>query len=59
MGWVQDVGVDELDVGADAGVEIFMALVDVLAPELCALKQFRAIWNLAAEFIGILLLDEL
>jgi len=36
-----------------------MALVDMLAPELCALKQFGAIRDLAAELVGILLLDEL
>ena len=59
MGWVEDVSVDELDVGAHLGVEVFVALIDVLAPELCALKQLCAIWDLAAEFVGVFLLDEL
>jgi hypothetical protein len=59
VGRVEDVGVDQLDVGAHASVEVFVALVDVLAPELCALEQFRAVRNFAAELVGILLLDEL
>jgi hypothetical protein len=59
VGWVEDVSVDELDVGAHLGVEVFVALVDVFAPELCALKQFSAIWDLAAELVGVFLLDEL
>lgn len=59
MGWVEDVGVDELDVGAHFGVEVFVALIDVLAPELCALEQLCAIRHLAAEFVGVFLLNEL
>ena len=59
MGWVEDVGVDELDVGAHLGVEVFVALVDVFAPELCALEQLCAIGDLAAEFVGVFLLNEL
>ena len=59
MGWVEDVGVDELDVRAHFGVEVFMALIDVLAPELCALEQLCAIGDLAAEFVGVFLLNEL
>jgi hypothetical protein len=59
VGWVEDIGVDELDVGAHLGVEVFVALVNVLAPELCALEQLCAIWHLAAEFVGVFLLDEL
>ena len=59
MGWVEDVSVDELDVGAHFGVEVFVALIDVLAPELCALEQLCAIGDLAAEFVGVFLLNEL
>lgn len=59
MGWVEDVGIDELDVRAHFGVEVFMALIDVLAPELCALEQLCAIGDFAAEFVGVLLLNEL
>lgn len=59
VGWVENVSVDELDVRAHLGVEVFVALVDVFAPEVCALKQFCAIWNLAAELVGVFLLDEL
>jgi hypothetical protein len=59
VGWVKDIGVDELDVGAHLGVEVFVALVDVLAPELCALEEFCAIWDLAAELVGVFLFDEL
>lgn len=56
---VEDIGVDKLNVGAHFGVEVFVALVDVLAPELRALEQFCAIRDLAAELVGVFLLDEL
>jgi hypothetical protein len=57
--WVEDVGVDELDVSADAGQEVLVTLFDVLAPELCALEKLGAFGNFAAEFVSILLFHEL
>ena len=56
---VQHVCVDELDVGAHAGQEVFVTFLDMLAPELCALKKLGAFGNFAAELISVLLFYEL
>jgi hypothetical protein len=56
---VEDVSVDKLDVGSDAGKEVFVTLLDVLAPEVGALEKLGALGNFAAEFVSILLFHEL
>jgi len=56
---IQDVDVDEVDLGADAGVEVLVALLDVLAPEVGALEEFCAFGDFAAELAGVFLSDEL
>lgn len=56
---VKDVGVDKLDVGFDTGQEVFMALLNVLAPELSTLKELGALGNFATELVSVLLFHEL
>jgi hypothetical protein len=57
--WVEDVGVDELDVGFDTREEVFVTLLNVLAPELGTLKELGALGNFATELVSILLFHEL
>lgn len=59
MRWVEDVCVDELDVRFDPRQEVFMTLLNVLAPELGTLKELGALGNFATEFVSILLFHEL
>lgn len=56
---VEDIGVDELDVRFDPRQEIFMTLLNVLAPELGTFKQLGALGNFATELVSILLFHEL
>ena len=59
MCWVENVCVHELDVGLDPGQEVFMALLNVLAPELGTLEELGALGNFAAELVSVLLFHEL
>ncbi len=56
---VDHIGIDQLDVGTDTLVEICMPLLNVFAPEIKRLKEFRAVRYLAAEFARVLLFDRL
>jgi hypothetical protein len=56
---VEDIGIDELDVRFDPRQEIFMTLLNVLAPELGTLEQLGALRNFATELVSILLFHEL
>ena len=56
---IQYVCVDELDVGANARQEIFMAFLDMLTPELRALEELGAFGNFTAELVSVLLFHEL
>lgn len=56
---VEDVGVDQLDFGADAIVPIVVTLLDVLAPEVGTFEELGAFWDLAPEFVNVFLSDEL
>lgn len=59
MCWVKDVGVDELDVRFDTRQEVFMTLLNVLAPKLGTLEKLGALGNFTTELVSILLLNEL
>ena len=59
MRWVEDVCVDEFDVGSDSRQEIFVTLLYVLAPELGTLEELGALGNFATELVSILLFHEL
>lgn len=59
MGWVQDVGVDQFEVVADAGEPFLVALFHVFVPELGALEELGAAGDFAAEFVGVFLLHVL
>lgn len=59
MGWIEDVGVDQLNVGANLIVPFGMPLLDVLTPKVYAFKEFSAVWDLASEFVDVFLFDEL
>ena len=56
---VEDIGVDELDVRFDPRQEVFMALLNVLAPEFGTLEELGALGNFATELVSVLLFHEL
>ena len=56
---VEDVGIDELDVGANAVVPFRVPFFDVLAPEVEAFEELGAFGDFAAVFVYVFLLDEL
>ena len=56
---IKHVGVDQIDGVEDVGVEFWMPLLDVLAPEVDALEELGALGHFAAELGGVFLLDVL
>lgn len=56
---VQDVSIYELDIGTDAVVPFRVSFLDVLAPEVGALEELRALGHFAPIFGNVLLFDEL
>lgn len=56
---VKHIGVDEFHLGAYAFVEVGVTFLNVLAPELGAFKELRALWDFAAELIDVFLEHEL
>ena len=56
---VENIGVDQLDVGAELVVPFLMPLLDMLAPEVGTFKEFRAVRDFAAVFGSVFLFDEL
>lgn len=56
---VQDVGIDELDLGVDPLIEVLVSFFDVLAPEVGSFEEFGAVGDFAAVFGRVFLFDEL
>ena len=56
---IEDVAVDEFDVGVDLVVPLRVSLFDVLAPEFHPFEEFRTVEDFAAVLVKILLLHEL
>jgi len=56
---VENVYVDQFDIGADLLVPFSVSFLHMLAPELHAFEELRALRDFAAVFVDVFLLNEL
>ena len=59
MGRIQDVNIHQFDIRADLVEPFYVALLDVLAPEINAFEELGAFGDFAAVLVDIFLLNEL